>query len=93
MLLSEDVAEAISCKLADAAADVDARLDKLVECMKELGRRDRELIQRHYHRNQSVKEIAAALGVSESLVYKRLNRSRNALYDCIRQRLTEPKTS
>lgn len=92
VLLREDVATAISRKLADTAAEVDARLDRLVECMKELGRHDRELIRRHYHKHQSVKDIAAALDVSESSIYKGLNRSRDTLYDCIRRR-TEAKTS
>jgi RNA polymerase sigma factor (sigma-70 family) len=89
-VLSEDVAEAIGRKLTDAAVDVDARLDKLIECMKGLGRRDREILNRHYHKQQSVKHIAASLGVSESSIYKVLNRTRDALYDCIRQGLAEP---
>jgi RNA polymerase sigma-70 factor, ECF subfamily len=93
VVLSEDVAEAIGQKLADAAAEVDTRLDKLIECMKGLARRDRDILQRHYHKQQSVKQIATALGVSESSIYKVLNRSRDALYDCIRQGLADPQTS
>ncbi len=91
--LTEDVAEAIGRKLADAAAEVDARLDKLVDCMKGLARRDRDILQRHYHKQQSVKQIAAALGVSESAIYKVLNRSRDALYDCIQRGIAEPGAS
>ena len=90
-MLGDDVAEAVGRKLADAAAEVDLRLDMLVECMKELAGRDRELIERHYRRQQSVTEIAAVLGVSESSVYKRLSHSRDLLYDCIQQRLSEQR--
>jgi RNA polymerase sigma-70 factor, ECF subfamily len=90
VVLNENVAEVIGHKLADAAAEVDVRLDKLIECLKGLARRDREILQRHYHKQQSVKQIAAALGVSESSIYKTLNRSRDALYDCIRLGLAEP---
>ena len=91
--LGDDVAEAVGRKLADAAADVDLRLDILVECMRELAGRDRDLIERHYRSQQSVTEIAAVLGVSESSVYKRLSHSRDMLYECIQQRLSERKQS
>jgi RNA polymerase sigma-70 factor (ECF subfamily) len=93
VVLNDDVAEAVGQKLAVAAAEVDLRLDMLFECMKELVGRDRELIDRHYRREQSVNEIAAALGVSESSIYKRLSHSRDLLYECIQQRLSDCKTS
>jgi RNA polymerase sigma-70 factor (ECF subfamily) len=89
VVLRPDVAEAIGRRLAKAAANLDARLDKLIECMKELARRDRNLIERHYYREETVKEIAAALGISESAVYKSLNRNRDKLYECIQRRLEE----
>jgi RNA polymerase sigma factor (sigma-70 family) len=88
-MLGEDVAEAVGQKLAAAADEVDQRLDMLVECINELAGRERELIERHYRSQQSVTEIAAELGVSESSVYKRLSRSRDLLYDCVQQRLSQ----
>jgi RNA polymerase sigma-70 factor, ECF subfamily len=88
VMLGDDVAEAVGRKLADAAVDVDLRIDMLVECMKDLAGRDRDLIERHYRSRQSVAEIAAALGLSESSVYKRLSHSRDMLYECIQQRLS-----
>ena len=91
VMLNDDVAEAVGHKLAAAAAEVDLRLDMLIDCMKELVGRDRELIERHYRIEQSVTEIAAALGVSESSVYKRLSHSRDMLYECILRRLSEQK--
>jgi RNA polymerase sigma-70 factor, ECF subfamily len=93
VLLGDDVAEAVSRKLADAAVEVDLRIDMLVECMKDLAGRDRDLIERHYRIRQSVTEIAVALGLSESSVYKRLSHSRDMLYECIQQRLSERNQS
>lgn len=87
--LRQDLAEAIGRRLAEAAAETDTRLAFLNECIKELPLRDQELIRRHYHHEQSVKEIAAALEISESLVYKRLSHCRDLLYDCIQRRLTD----
>jgi RNA polymerase sigma-70 factor, ECF subfamily len=87
--LGEEVADAIGERLAAAADEVDLRLDMLVDCMKDLAGRERELIERHYRRQQSVTEIAADLGVSESLIYKRLSRSRDMLYECIQHRLSQ----
>lgn len=89
VLLREDVAEMISQKLADAAVDVNARLDMLGECMKDLSQREREIVVRHYHRDEPVAGIAVALGISESSIYKILGRTRDALCECIRRRLSE----
>jgi RNA polymerase sigma-70 factor, ECF subfamily len=89
VMLGDDLAEAVGQRLAAAAAEVDLRLDMLVECISELAGRERELIERHYRSQQSVTEIAADLGVSESSVYKRLSRSREMLYECIQQRLSQ----
>jgi DNA-directed RNA polymerase specialized sigma24 family protein len=91
VVLDGDVAEAVGDRLAAAAAEVDQRLDMLIECMKELIGRDRDLIERHYRSEQSVTEIAAALGLSESSVYKRLSHSRDMLYECIQRRIAEYK--
>ena len=93
VVLDESVAEAVGDRLAAAAAEVDLRLDMLVECMKELLDRDRDLIERHYRSEQSVTEIAAALEVSESSVYKRLSHSRDMLYECIKRRIAESRQS
>ncbi len=54
VVLAESVAEAVGDRLAAAAAEVDLRLDMLIECMKELLGRDRDLIERHYRSEQSV---------------------------------------
>lgn len=91
VVLDEDVAATVGDRLATAAAEVDLRLDMLVDCMKELMIRDRDLIERRYRSEQSIGEIAVALGVSESLVYKRLSHSRDMLYECIQRRLAAGK--
>jgi RNA polymerase sigma-70 factor, ECF subfamily len=93
VLFDENVADAVGDRLAAAADEVDLRLDMLIQCMKELMLRDRDLIERHYRSEQSVMEIAAALGVSESSVYKRLSHSRDMLYECIQRRLAERQQS
>lgn len=92
-ILNDNVAQAVGRKLADAAAEVDIRLDMLVDCMKQLAGRDHDLIERHYRSRQSVTEIAAALGISESSVYKRLSHSRDLLFECIQQRLSQRRQS
>jgi RNA polymerase sigma-70 factor, ECF subfamily len=93
VVLDDNLAEAVADRLAAAAADVDLRLDMLIECMKELVIRDRDLIERHYRSEQSVTEIAAALGVSESSIYKRLSHSRDMLYECIQRRIAAARPS
>ena len=66
VVLDGNVADAVGDRLSAAAAEVDLRMDMLIECMEELMIRDRDLIERHYRSAKSVNEIATALGISES---------------------------
>lgn len=91
LLLGTETTKAIRSSLVDASADIDIRLELLAKCMRKLPKCEREILRRHYRKNESVKEIAAALSISESSVYKSLSRSRDLLYECIQRRLLESK--
>jgi RNA polymerase sigma-70 factor, ECF subfamily len=68
------------------AADFAAANDHeqwLPECVSELGPSAREAIERHYHREQRLAEIAADQHRSEGAVKLLLHRARQALRDCL----------
>ena len=87
LLLHENIANAVADKLVDLVDTFDDRQDALAECMKGLSKRQRELIHRRYVDDESVKEIAEQIGLTQSSVYKSLSNIRDVLYNCIQQKL------
>jgi RNA polymerase sigma-70 factor (ECF subfamily) len=66
------------------------RMKSLLECLKRLSGRSREVVEGHYHERQSLKQIAAAIGWTEGSVKVALSRARKALADCIQIRMHRP---
>ncbi|MEO0531810.1 MAG: sigma-70 family RNA polymerase sigma factor [Planctomycetota bacterium] len=64
-----------------------ARRKALAGCLKKLPPEDHQLVERAYGGEQSIKEIAAAIGRSAGGVYNSLARIRGALMQCIRATL------
>ncbi len=87
MIFSHDVVEALANTVLELSETASARAELLDGCVELLPPRDRELLGLRYQSAQSVKEIAAAVGRTESAVYKALQRIHNELYDCIERGL------
>ncbi len=81
----------VLAKLADEPTtptdESQRRLDALARCMKGLGRSDRDIVQQAYSGEQTVKELAATLGLASQTVYNRLGRIRKQLFDCVAHKL------
>lgn len=84
---NESVLEMLSQDLIEPKEETDLRLGALAECMGRISESDRHVIQSRYHRGQSVRDISLVLDRPESTVYKRLQKIRSALADCIRSRM------
>ncbi|MDF1851971.1 MAG: sigma-70 family RNA polymerase sigma factor [Verrucomicrobiales bacterium] len=90
------LAESKLSELVDQAyAEQDGREDywkahrsALAVCLEALPERSRELVSRFYHREQSVAQIAQALGRTEGSIKTALCRVRKSLGDCVRRRET-----
>ncbi len=63
------------------------RLKCLLECLKQLKGRSREVIEGFYRQRKSIRDLAAALAWQEDSVKVALVRARKALADCIQVRL------
>jgi RNA polymerase sigma-70 factor, ECF subfamily len=70
--------------VAEAAGPLQATL---LECVDELQQDDRELIERRYDEEATIRAIAASVGRSTDAVYKSLRRIHRALFDCITGKL------
>jgi RNA polymerase sigma-70 factor len=64
-------------------AEVDRRMQKLPDCLRQLSDEQRRLIERCYARRGSVREVAAAEQLDPMVLYKRLERIRRNLFECI----------
>ena len=65
----------------------EARRVALNACLASLQERQQKLIQRCYIGNDSISEVAAALGQRREIVYKQLARLKKKLMSCVRSRL------
>lgn len=84
--LDEDVAELLRVHQESLAAVVPAQVEHLRECLEALPATQHELLRRYYFEEMPVDTIAGALNRSAEAVYKILQRSREALADCLRRK-------
>lgn len=67
---------------------LEARRRALRQCLDRLEQGRRELLERCYAGKDSIKTIAADLGLRPNVLYMTLKRLRRALFECINRTLT-----
>ena len=70
-------------------SDAQAREVALGLCLESLPSKDRVLIEKRYTSGQTLKSIAEATGTTANALYKRLQKIRFALAECVERRLAE----
>jgi RNA polymerase sigma-70 factor (ECF subfamily) len=85
--LSEDVLEEVARARLEAHDVLEARRHALRHCLDQLRRASRDLLERCYAGQDSIKTIAADLGQPPNAVYMILKRLRRSLFDCINRTL------
>jgi RNA polymerase sigma-70 factor, ECF subfamily len=71
------------------AGETDRRLEKLPGCLEKLTPDQRSLLDQSYGQRGSILAIAAARRIEPDTLYKRLERIRRNLFDCIQQAITQ----
>jgi RNA polymerase sigma-70 factor, ECF subfamily len=82
-----EMLEAIAAEYIERNEQIDLRLKALDGCMAKLPPRDRELLQRCYRSEVTIKVVAESLSRPVDTIYKGLRRIRAALHDCIQRSL------
>ncbi|MEN6448955.1 MAG: sigma-70 family RNA polymerase sigma factor [Thermoguttaceae bacterium] len=77
------IQEELAALQATMAEDTSLQHDALIDCMKGLGRGDRQLIDLCYGAAKTFREAAEQLGRSPQSVYDSLSRIRRALLRCV----------
>lgn len=90
--LSDELVEAIAEKLAAPAWEASARGEALRACLGKLKPREYDLIQRRYHAEQNIEEIAGALSATSHAIYKALARLQTRLLGCMELRLRQEES-
>jgi RNA polymerase sigma-70 factor (ECF subfamily) len=86
-LLEEDVAAMLNERRLEMAAPLDARREHLRDCLGSLQEEQRRLVRGYYFEEESIDALAASLGRGAEAVYKALQRTRQALHQCIERKL------
>lgn len=78
----ETLLETLSKERTAALKQRDERVAALQECLKKLDQDERELLQRAYIDDESIRELAARDGRAAQTLYNRLNLLRKRLLEC-----------
>lgn len=89
VLLDEAVIEQLRLQSVERLQQPDVRKDALLECLEELDRDQRTVLEYYYSGTHTVEEIASSRSSTCNTIYKTLRRIRTALSDCIARRLAE----
>lgn len=88
--VSGTMAEAVGQAFAEndrSAEDNGLRLQYLLECLKRLSGRSRDVIEGYYYDRKCLRDIASTLGWKENSVKVALARARKVLADCVHGKL------
>jgi RNA polymerase sigma factor (sigma-70 family) len=83
VVLDSDLVAQLAERLAQEDAYFQRRHDALSRCLDRLPERERQLITGYYSQAQTVKDLATLMGLPVQGLYKRLQRIRAALRNCI----------
>ena len=84
-LLANGLAEELAARREATATEREERLRYLEACLAKLPGDQRELVTGYYYRREAIEPLAARAGRSVEAVYKALQRTRQALLECIRR--------
>ncbi len=83
-----DLLEIRFAKMSKTRGDTwEEKIDALNQCLDALPKPAQDVISLYYHKNCTCKEVAVKLGLGLELIKKRLQRTRQLLFDCISTKL------
>jgi RNA polymerase sigma-70 factor (ECF subfamily) len=86
LLLSRELIERLAAQRERMEPVLQARLVALEACLEQLPRQDQELIQRRYQGKARADELMQESGDSRRTLFRKLDRIRRVLFECISRR-------
>ncbi|MBA2117824.1 sigma-70 family RNA polymerase sigma factor [Bremerella alba] len=84
-MIDHAIVEQLAIRLENEDRHFQKRQSALTECLYKLPVKQRELIQRFYQSDHSIRDFAISRNTGVEAMYKRLQRIRTALESCIKQ--------
>ena len=84
LLFCDEVIELVEAENQKISEQADVRYNALNKCMKKMRSEDLYFIKKRYEKKTKVKDIAAEMGLSANVVYKRIAQIKSLLLKCIR---------
>jgi len=91
VLFSDEVVSALADEHDRHRPVIESRREALAECMEKMAPAGRQLLRQRYEGEGTMKEIAARASMKVGTLYKRLERLRQQLLDCINRTLAAQK--
>ncbi len=92
--VSDEFLDRVAAVSFERHDELEHRRQALIECMKKLRDRDRELLEHRYDASQpTLKRIAELVGRPVNTVYKAMSRIHRTLFECVQRRLAQEKTA
>lgn len=85
--LAEEVVALVEEQRLQMTAELDQRRDHLKDCLQTLPERQGAMVRAHYFDELTTEELSGRFGKSVEAVYKALQRTRQALQQCIEQKM------
>jgi len=86
-LFSRETLQRLATERASLDGTLQARLSALDGCLHELPPPEAELIRAHYLEKTKTEDLLAQLGISRRTLFRKLDRIRQLLFDCINRRI------
>ena len=87
--LGEEVADALGQAYESHEGVLELRREALSECLKKLTSQELDLLRQRYWSTGSLRDVASSLGLSEDQIYRRLQKIRQLLQECINKAMAE----
>tara|TARA_R110000850_G_scaffold64247_4_gene144430 strand:+ start:136 stop:681 length:546 start_codon:yes stop_codon:yes gene_type:complete len=87
--LNEETIEKLAAEGPASPEHTQAMERALEKCLQNVGSRQRQIIERRYASQSTLQDLAKETGSSPNALYKMLQRVREALHQCICQRMTK----
>jgi RNA polymerase sigma-70 factor (ECF subfamily) len=86
LLLSRELVERLAAERAGIEPALQARLQALEACLEQLSEEDQHLVQQRYQGRASAEELMRESHSSRRTLFRKLDRIRRALFECISRR-------
>lgn len=91
--LDEETVSLLLARRQELAPELDRRVGPLRDCLGELSKNNRRLIEKYYFDQACIEEAANEVGRSVAAIYKSLQRIRAGLMNCIDSKLSPPEVT